>query len=62
VHFLRRILSEQQQGRHAPDAGKVTLADLRRLVEDDHLLKGRRSISEAWEGGMQARRAEADSA
>jgi hypothetical protein len=37
VRFLRRVLGEQQQGRHAPDAGKVTLGDLRRLVEDDHL-------------------------
>ena len=43
VRFLRRILSEQQQGRHAPGASKVTFADLRRLVEDDHLLKGRRA-------------------
>ena len=51
VRFLRRVLSEQQAGRHAPDAGKVTLAELRRLVEEDHLLNGRRAArppARAW--------------
>jgi site-specific recombinase XerD len=41
--LLRRRLSEVAAGRHAPDAEKVTLADLRRLIEADHRLNQRRA-------------------
>src|SRR5215210_4017654 len=41
--LLRRRLSEVAAGRHAPNAEKVTLADLRALIEADHLLNRRRA-------------------
>ena len=41
--LLRRRLSELVTGKHAPDAGKVTLADLRALIEADHRLNQRRA-------------------
>jgi hypothetical protein len=51
VRLLRRRLSEIHSGHHAPAAEKVTLADLRRLVEADHRLNNRRSAlrpARAW--------------
>ncbi len=41
--LLRRRLSEVAGGRHAPNAEKVTLADLRALIEADHRLNQRRA-------------------
>lgn len=41
--LLRRRLSEVAAGKHAPAAEKVTLADLRTLIEDDHRLSERRA-------------------
>jgi hypothetical protein len=44
TRLLRRRLSELVSGRHAPDAEKVTLADLRALIEADHRLNQRRAV------------------
>jgi hypothetical protein len=51
VRLLRRRLAEIHAGKHAPAAEKVTLADLRRLVEADQRLNSRRATrppARAW--------------
>jgi hypothetical protein len=40
LRLLKKRLAEVHSGRHAPAAEKVTLADLRQLLEADHRLNG----------------------
>ncbi len=51
VALLKRRHEEMGKGRPAHEAGKVTLADLRALIEGDYRLQGRRSgrrLRESW--------------
>ena len=51
LRLLKKRLAEVHSGRHAPAAEKVTLADLRQLLEADHRLNGRRATvqpARAW--------------
>jgi hypothetical protein len=50
LKLLRKRLAEIHSGKHAPAAERVNLADLRQLVEADHLLNGRRATrpAQAW--------------
>jgi hypothetical protein len=51
LRLLKKRLAEIHSGRYAPAAERVTLADLRRLVEADHRLNGRRATVQperAW--------------